>query len=64
MPTMEHLIGTAEAGLILGKNPRTVQRMVAAGTLVPVVTAPGKTGAYLFDRRDVEALAEPTEQAS
>lgn len=64
MPTTEHLIGTAEAGRILGKTPRTVQRMVASGTLTPVVTLPGKTGAYLFDRHDIEALAEPAEQAS
>lgn len=42
----------------MGKTPRTVQRMVASGALKPATTLPGKTGAHLFDRRDVERLAE------
>ena len=58
MPTTEQaLIGSAEAGQILRKTPRTVQRMVASGLLKPVTTLPGKTGAHLFSREDVEALA-------
>lgn len=56
MPTLEHLIGTAEAAEILGKTQRTVQRMVSAGLLTPVATLPGKTGAHLFDRNDVESV--------
>ena len=58
MPTPPDLIGTTEAARILGKSPRTVHRLVAAGRLTPAITAPGGfAGAYLFDRRDVEALA-------
>jgi hypothetical protein len=58
MPALEQsLIGSAEAGQILKKTPRTVQRMVVAGLLKPVTTLPGKTGAHLFNREDVEALA-------
>lgn len=44
---------------MLGKSPRTVHRMVEAGELVPVLVAPGGfKGVFLFDRKDVEALAE------
>ena len=64
MPPTDDLIGTTETGQILGKTPRTVQRMVSAGALVPVVTLPGKTGAHLFKRADVEALADDREKTS
>ena len=51
------LIGTAEAARILGKSPRTVHRMVAAGSLTPAVTAPGGfAGAFLFRRTDIERV--------
>ena len=64
MPSTDDLIGSTETGQILGKTPRTVQRMVTAGILVPVVTLPGKTGAHLFKRAEVEALAAEREKAS
>ena len=64
MPATEDLIGSAEAGQILDKTPRTIQRMVASGVLTPVVTLPGKTGAHLFSRADVEALLPDVEKAS
>lgn len=48
---------------MLGKSPRTVHRMVKAGSLTPAVTAPGGfAGTYLFDRRDIERLARAAEQ--
>lgn len=51
------LIGSTEAGRLMGRSPRTVHRLVDSGELVPVVVAPGGIkGAYLFDRADVEAL--------
>lgn len=56
MPTTDTLIGTTEAARLLTKTPRTVQRMVVSGELVPVATLPGATGAHLFNRSDVEAL--------
>jgi hypothetical protein len=39
---------------------RTVQRMIARGVLVPAMQLPGKTGAFLFKRTDVEALDAPS----
>jgi excisionase family DNA binding protein len=55
--TNDELIGSTEAATLLGKSPRTVHRMVEAGTLTPALTAPGGfKGAYLFKRTDVEAL--------
>jgi len=42
---------------MLGKSVATVNRLALAGVLRPVMKLPGKTGAYLFAREDVEALA-------
>lgn len=55
MPT--NLMSSAEVAATLGCNVRTVTRMVPDGVLEPVQKMPGKTGAYLFDREAVEALA-------
>ena len=57
MPTENDLIGSTEAAALLGKSPRTVHRMVEAGTLSPAITAPGGfRGTYLFKRSDIEAI--------
>lgn len=59
-PTEEPLIGTAEAARILGGvSHRTVHRLVESGDLTPAMTAPGgPSGAFLFNRADVERLAK------
>lgn len=41
----------------LNVDRTTVIRLVKAGDLVPVAKLPGRTGAFLFNPRDVEALA-------
>lgn len=51
------LIPTAEVAQILGRDVRTVHRMVESGRLTPALKIPGRTGAYLFDQHDVEQLA-------
>lgn len=51
------LVGTAEAARILRCSVPTVNRWAASGRLTPVVRAPGRRGARLFDRADVERLA-------
>jgi len=57
MSTTPQLIGTAEVARILGKSPRTVHRMVKAGTLIPAMTAPGGyAGTYLFDPAEVDRV--------
>ena len=57
MKQTNDLIGSTEAARILGKSPRTIHRMVEAGTLVPVVIAPGGyAGTFLFSRADVEQI--------
>lgn len=57
--TPQTLIGTTEAARLLGKSPRTVHRMVKAGTLTPAMTAPGGfAGTYLFDRDEIERLRD------
>lgn len=36
----------------------TVTRMIADGRLTPTARLPGGTGAYLFDRAEIEATAK------
>lgn len=51
-------VTTREALAILGlTDPSTVSRYVALGTLVPSRKLPGRTGAFLFRRSDVEEFA-------
>lgn len=57
MTESRDLIGSTEAAAITGADARTIQRWAATGTLAPAVKLPGRTGAYLFHRADVEALA-------
>ena len=52
----ETTITTAEAAEILGKTVATVNRLVLIGRLTPARKLPGKTGAYLFNRKDIERL--------
>jgi predicted DNA-binding transcriptional regulator YafY len=52
----EELITTTEAARLLEKSPRSVQRMVAGGLLVPVRKLAGPNGAYLFNRSDIDVL--------
>ena len=51
------LIPTAEAAEILGVHARTVHRMVEQGRLFPSLKIAGRTGAYLFERAEVERAA-------
>jgi hypothetical protein len=52
------LITTKEASDILGEGVRKTIRRVESGALKPAMKLPGLRGSYLFDRPDVEALAE------
>lgn len=54
------LIGTAEACEILGIDRATLTRRVAAGK-VASHKLPGRTGAHLYSRTEIQALRdEPT----
>lgn len=50
-------VTSVQACEILRKDRATVTRWVTSGRLVPTFKFPGRTGGYLFDRADVEALA-------
>lgn len=39
-------------------DPSSVVRLVKEGALIPALKLPGKTGAYLFRREDVERLRD------
>lgn len=54
---MSDLVTSPEAGQLLGKSARTVQRMADAGDLPYLQKLPGPNGAYLFDRAVIEAKA-------
>jgi hypothetical protein len=52
------LVGTKDAAKILGVSTRTVKRLAFRGDeLVPIAKMPGDTGAYVFHRAAVEAVA-------
>lgn len=56
MTHVTQVAGVAETARILGKSRATVKRWAADGT-IPAGKLPGKTGAYLFDRAAIQALA-------
>jgi hypothetical protein len=60
MPTSkaDDLVPTREALTILGMaDPSSISRFVALGVLEPALRLPGKNGAFLFHRADIERLA-------
>lgn len=69
MDTDSDLITSFEAGLLLRKSARTVQRMARTnenpqGVLPVAQKLPGPNGAYLFRRSDVEALLTSAEDVA
>ena len=53
----KNLIGVQEAARIVRVSTRTIKRLALNGDLPHVHKLDGITGAYLFDRADVEAYA-------
>lgn len=51
------IITTGEAGRILGRSARTVQRLIESGQLPTIGKLPGTVGHFLLDRAVVQALA-------
>ena len=66
MPTaLGDVVVTREALEILGlKDPSTISRWVQIGKLTPADKLPGRSGAFLFWRADVERLAADLRAAS
>jgi len=58
MSDAEEEVTAAEAAVILSVDRSVVLKKVAAEQLKPVRKLPGRTGAYLFRRSDVEALVK------
>lgn len=54
---LDELIGSRDARRILQINNSTLTRWVAAGLLKPAGKMPGRTGAFVFRRTDIEHLA-------
>jgi excisionase family DNA binding protein len=55
---LTELLGVSEAAKLIGCSERTVKRLAKTGELPHALKMPGQTGAYLFHRNDVEALAK------
>ena len=51
------LITTAEAAALLGVDASTVQRRARRGLLPTVYKPDTRTGAYVFDRDEIESIA-------
>lgn len=62
--TDDTLIGSTESSRILDVDKATLSRWVSSGVITPVHKLPGRNGAYVFSRRDVEKLAAQRTQAS
>ena len=63
-PTDTELIGSAEVCRLHNVHPSTVSRWVGTGDLTPVHKLPGKNGAFVFRRSDVERLAAARSEQS
>lgn len=63
MPSTD-LIGAEKAAEILRIHPRTLRHRIAAGKIEPAGKLPGTTGAYLFHRSVIEALAKAEARAA
>ena len=57
------LISSAEVAQRLGRDVRTIHRMVLRGDLAPLGKIPGLRGAYLFDAAEVDRLIGAPENA-
>jgi len=64
MVNLEQDITTAQAAEVLDVEHRSVFRMVKRGELSPSAKLPGRTGAYLFKRAEVERLAKSRSRAN
>lgn len=52
------LIGTAQAAEVIGVDRSTLSHWIAKGRISPVQKLPGKTGALLFARSEVERVRD------
>ena len=58
MSAVPDLIGSAEACRILHIHAATLTRWVKAGKITPAHKLPTSNGAYLFNRADIQRLAD------
>lgn len=54
---MTDFVSATEAAQMLGISRRALLDRVKAGTVAPALKLPGRTGAYLFDAEQIDALA-------
>lgn len=54
----DQLLGSAEAARCIGVERSTLTRWIATGRITPAHKMPGRTGAVLFTRDEVERVAK------
>lgn len=57
-PTGDELLTATQVGSMIDRSSRTVIRMAVAGDLPVAAKLPGRNGAHLFRRDDVDKLAQ------
>jgi excisionase family DNA binding protein len=57
-PRVDPLLGSAEVCDALDIDRSTLSRWIKDGTAVPAMRLPGKTGAYLFSRDELDRLLD------
>lgn len=57
MPPTDEITTREALALLNLREPSTISRYVADGKLTPSRKLPGRTGAYMFWRADIERLA-------
>jgi len=58
--TPASIVGSAYASRKLGISIDTLHRRIEAGEVEPAGKLPGKTGAYIFNKAAIDALAKVT----
>lgn len=53
-----NLIGSGEAAIMLQVDKSTLSRRISSGKINPLARLDGPRGPFVFDRTEIEALAE------
>jgi len=54
--THTELMTASEVAEAFGRDTRTISRWTREGRLTPTAKLPGQTGAYIYDRAEIERL--------
>ena len=61
--TQTELMTASEVAEAFGRDTRTISRWTREGRLTPTTKLPGQTGAYIYDRAEIEKLVSSSKIA-